>query len=246
MDFMKKVNKLTEKVGVFAVDTYKNVTKKSTDLVQEAKIKLIINERAEEIDGIYKEIGKNVYRLFKRGENVEDFIANCKMIESLETEKSELQDTLLSLKNLKKCDNCNASMDKDTAFCPSCGYGMQAEEKPKAKKEKKEAKVEEKEETKTEEKKEAKKAKKEVEQSKMVKIPIKKPAAKTEEKVEVKIEEVEKKPVVKKATTKKEVKTEKKPAVKKATAKKEMETEKKQAVKKTTKKTTEATKKESK
>ncbi len=206
MDFMKKVNQLTEKVGEFAVGTYKTVSKKSTDLVQEAKLKLIINERINEINGIYEEIGKNVYRLFKRGEDVEDFTSNCKMIEALEVEKEELQNTLLEIKNLKKCENCNTAMDIDTTFCPSCGYkvDIKKETKKKSKKESEEVKVEIeiKDEVKEVKKVAKKEPKKEVktETPKMVKVEIKKPATKTTSKPAT----AKKATTTKKATTKKE------------------------------------------
>lgn len=197
MDFMKKVNELTEKVGEFAVDTYKTVSKKSNNLVQETKVKLIINEREDEIEGLYKEIGKNVYRLFQKGENVEDFTATCKMIQTLEEEKIELQDTILELKDLRRCNNCNDSVPKDTQFCPSCGYGS---EENKAKK------------TKVPKKKSATEKEEDKKEPKMVKVEIKKPAKKPVKKEENKEEVKKDKP--KKTVEKKVTKTSNKKAEK--------------------------------
>lgn len=211
MDFMKKVNEVTGKVGEIAVGTYKTVAQKSNTLVQETKTKLVINEKTDEIEGIYKEMGQTIYRSYKRGEDVGDLAANCKMLEKLEKETKELQDSILEIKNQRRCDNCNAVVPNETSYCPSCGYGVEDEkEKTKAKAEKK-PKAEKKVETTSEVKNEEKKPK-------VAKIPIKKPEVKKEEVKKVEPKKAEAKKVeAKKAESKKVAK---KVEPKKAEAKK--------------------------
>ncbi|MEG2275560.1 MAG: zinc ribbon domain-containing protein [Clostridia bacterium] len=218
MDFMKKVNQLTEKVGEFAVDTYKTVAEKSNNLVKETKTKLVVNERIDEIDGIYKEIGKKVYRLFKNGENVEDFEANCKMIARLEEEKEELENSILGIKNQKRCENCNEIIDSEATFCSACGYV--AEIKAKKTEKEKTTKVEVKtvkKPAKVNENKEPKMVKVPIIPSKVADAPkVKKDTVKDKEKVAAK------KVIPAKAVKKPEVKVVKKVA--KKTVKKEVDT----------------------
>ena len=212
MDLIKKVNELSEKVGVLAVDTYKNVSKKSSDLVQETKLKLAISDKKEEIENTYRDMGETLYRLAKQGEKLEGFEEDIKLVSALEEEIKDYEKEILNLKNEVKCDNCNENIDKDSKHCPSCGY---ENEKVKTKTATKTVKKEEK-----------------TNEPKMVKVEIKKPKVektkvtplKTEEakvatkKVEKpKAKKVEVKEVKPKATAKKAEVKEAKP---KATAKK--------------------------
>ena len=61
MEFMKKVEEISKKVGDTASNTYNTVADKSGKLIEETKLKISISEKHTDIDEIYEEIGKAVY-----------------------------------------------------------------------------------------------------------------------------------------------------------------------------------------
>lgn len=121
MEFMKKVNEISKKVGETAQETYKTVATKSGKFFEETKLKLSVGDKEEAIDKLYKDMGKKVYQLHKSGEAVEDFEITCKEIDGINEEINEIQDKLLLSKELRKCDNCGEIINIDCSYCSSCG-----------------------------------------------------------------------------------------------------------------------------
>ena len=145
MEFMKKVEELSKKVGDTASSTYNTVADKSGKLIEETKLKIAISDKETDIDEIYEEIGKAVYNAYKAGEDVgKEFTKQGKKIDKLNEEIEEMNKKILYNKNLRKCESCGEKIALDSKFCTNCG------EKQKAVKIKEEKKVIKKEEVEVE------------------------------------------------------------------------------------------------
>lgn len=140
MEFMKKIEEISKKVGNAATDTYNTVADKSGKLIEEGKLKKSICDKEEEIEEIYMTIGKTVYDSYLNGEDVgKVFSKEAKKVDKLIAEIEDMNNKVLYNKGLRKCSNCNDTIDLKSTFCQSCGV----KQKPiKLKEEKKEEKVE--------------------------------------------------------------------------------------------------------
>jgi hypothetical protein len=145
MEFMKKVEEISKKVGDTASSTYNTVADKSGKLIEETKLKISISDKETDIDEIYEEIGKAVYNSYKSGEDVgKEFTKQAKKIDKLNEEINEMNKKILFNKNLRTCESCGEVISVDSKFCTNCG------EKQKAVKIKEEKKVIKKEEVEVE------------------------------------------------------------------------------------------------
>lgn len=143
MEFMKKVTEISKKVGDAATDTYNTVAEKSGKMIEDAKLKMAINNKEEEITEIFADIGDTVYQMYKKGEDVgKVFTKESKKIDKLYEEIQEMNVKILYNKNLRICEKCGKTISTDSVFCSGCG----TKQKPvKIKKEQKEKKEEPKE-----------------------------------------------------------------------------------------------------
>lgn len=122
MDFMKKINDLTQKVGETATETYKNVADKSGKIIEEAKSKNEISDKQDVIEESFKAIGKTVYESYLSGEDVgKVFTKECKKIEKATKDIEDLNTKILYNKNLRKCDNCGEVIALNSEYCQNCG-----------------------------------------------------------------------------------------------------------------------------
>lgn len=145
MEFMKKVEEISKKVGDTATTTYNTVADKSGKLIEETKLKIAISDKETDIDEIYEEIGKVVYNAYKAGEDVgKEFAKQGKKIDKLNEEIKEMNKKILFNKNLRVCESCGETIPLLSKFCTNCG------EKQKAVKFKEEKKVIKKEEVEVE------------------------------------------------------------------------------------------------
>lgn len=136
MEFMKKINQISKVVGKTATDTYNTVADKSGKAIEDAKLKFSIAEKEDEIEEIYKEMGKAVYDSYKSGEDVgKAFTKESKSIDKKIKEIDEMNKKILYNKSLRVCDNCKDVISLDSTFCPNCGSKQKA---VKIKEEKKE------------------------------------------------------------------------------------------------------------
>ena len=122
MEFMKKVEEISKKVGDTASNTYNTVADKSGKLIEETKLKISISDKETDIDEIYEEIGKAIYTTYKSGEDVgKDFTKQCKKIDKLNDEINEMNKKILFNKNLSKCENYGETIPLESKFCTNCG-----------------------------------------------------------------------------------------------------------------------------
>jgi hypothetical protein len=141
MEFMKKINEISKAVGKTASDTYNTVADKSGKAIEDAKLKIAISEKEEEINEIYIKMGKTVYEEFKAGEDVgKVFTKESKLIDKKSLEIDEMNKKILYNKSLRECSECKEIIGVECAFCPTCGSKQKT---IKFKTEKKEEKKEE-------------------------------------------------------------------------------------------------------
>lgn len=145
MEFMKKVEEISKKVGDTATNTYNSVADKSGKLIEETKLKIAISDKEADIDEVYEEMGKAVYDLYKGGEDVgKEFTKLSKKIDKLNDEIKDMNTKILYNKSLRTCATCGEVIALNSKFCTNCG------EKQKAVKIKEEKKVTKKEEVEVE------------------------------------------------------------------------------------------------
>lgn len=140
MEFMKKINEISKAVSKTATDTYNTVADKSGKAIEDAKLKISISEKEEEINEIYVKMGKAVFEEFKKGEDVgKAFTKESKLVEKKLAEIDEMNKKILYNKSLRICAECKEVINSECTYCPNCG----SKQKPiKFKNEKKEEKKE--------------------------------------------------------------------------------------------------------
>jgi len=122
MEFMKKVEEFGKKVGDTATSAYNTVADKSGKLIEDTKLKASISDKETDIDEIYEEMGKAIYNSYKSGEEVsKEFAKQCKKIDKLNDEISEINKKILFNKGLRTCEKCGEVISVDASFCTNCG-----------------------------------------------------------------------------------------------------------------------------
>lgn len=111
-----------------------SAAKKSGELMEVTKINMNISSEEEKIKKLYVKIGKAVYEKFSSGDDVEsELVEDCKVISEHEDNIKDYRQKILDIKNIKKCEECGAELEKDVMFCPKCGAKQeqqQVSEKP--------------------------------------------------------------------------------------------------------------------
>lgn len=127
MEFMKKINQISKVVGKTATETYNTVADKSGKAIEDAKLKLAIAEKEDEIEAIYKEMGKTVYDSYKAGEDVgKAFTKDSKSIDKKLFEIEDMNKKILFNKSLRVCDKCKEVISLESTYCPTCGAKQKA------------------------------------------------------------------------------------------------------------------------
>ena len=122
MDFKDKVKGVWEKTQDVAGNAYKTVAEKSNKMVEEAKLKIKVNDTEAEIVATLQDIGIKIYEKYKSGEAVEkELVKDCKAIEKMYKEIEKMDTKSLYLKDLRVCDACHETIGIENKFCPNCG-----------------------------------------------------------------------------------------------------------------------------
>lgn len=139
MEFMKKITEISKKFGDAASDTYNTVADKSGKFIEDTKTKIAISDKEEEIETIYMNMGKTVYEMYQKGEDVgKVFSKESKKIDKLNSDIKDMNTKILLNKGLRKCSNCEEVISKESVFCEFCG---EKQKTIKVKKENKEENV---------------------------------------------------------------------------------------------------------
>ena len=122
MEFMEKITEISKAVGKTATDTYNTVADKSGKAIEDAKLRLAISDKENEIEQIYVEMGKTVFEAYKKGEDVgKAFSKESKAIEKKLKEIDEMNKKILFNKDLRICDECQEVIKVSNTYCPNCG-----------------------------------------------------------------------------------------------------------------------------
>ena len=116
-------------LNFFKNDLPKKVTKtckaageKSTQLIEEAKLRLNIANLNDKISEKLAKIGATVYEDYKAGNSTyADLEELCKSIEEDEISINDMKSKILTMKKQKQCEVCQTSLYLDDKYCSKCG-----------------------------------------------------------------------------------------------------------------------------
>lgn len=122
MDLNKKLNFWGKNVSKTVTKTYKVATEKSSNLIEEAKLRMQIASENDKISEKLEKIGGLVYEDFKAGNSAyADFEDLCKEIENSEIAVCNMKTKILEMKKMKLCHVCGTSLSVEDRYCSKCG-----------------------------------------------------------------------------------------------------------------------------
>ncbi|MBR2743333.1 MAG: zinc ribbon domain-containing protein [Clostridia bacterium] len=109
-----------------ARSTTTTVTKKTGEIVEATKLKVAIADVENEVDSLYTEIGRLVYKAFsENGEPSETINEKCAVISEKLKDIELLKIKLAGVKDSVMCGECGAGNAPGSQFCSSCGAKLQ-------------------------------------------------------------------------------------------------------------------------
>lgn len=119
MDFLDKLNNVITSTG-------QDVAKKARDLADITSLNSQIKACNDNIDRLYREIGKQYFNDYKDKESDDLYFEKIQLIQSDLDRISELSDEVARIKGNVKCKSCNTYVDSKAVFCPSCGEKLES------------------------------------------------------------------------------------------------------------------------
>ena len=117
-----KLNHFGKNVSKTVTKTYKAATKKSGELIEEAKLRMQIASENDKISEKLEEIGAIVYEDYKSCESTYTAFEDlCKEIEESELAVSTMNAKILEMKKLKQCPICENVVAGNDKYCSKCG-----------------------------------------------------------------------------------------------------------------------------
>ena len=105
-----------------ATDLLSAAGRKTEELVGVSKLRFQALQISSQLSKAFERLGMIVYEQKVSGLADNDIIEACiKEITVLKSSLEELNDKVYASKNSVKCTNCNASVAKESSFCPKCG-----------------------------------------------------------------------------------------------------------------------------
>ena len=123
-EIIEKVKTSAKAVGDLTIAKANDVSKKASSVYEKGKINLKIFNIQNEIDLLYKSIGRELYEAHLDADaETPDFEELFIAVDEKQQEIQELRAQQDVLRNSKKCPNpdCGKSCSKDDAYCPACG-----------------------------------------------------------------------------------------------------------------------------
>ena len=104
----------------------RGVTKTSGELLKSTKLSLALASEEDKLKQIYVEIGKKVHEIYQYGGSLGKFFDE-KYLEIQQTETSilNMKNQMETIKGIKTCPKCGASIDRGAGFCPKCGAQLE-------------------------------------------------------------------------------------------------------------------------
>lgn len=108
-----------DKLSESLVTAGRDISQKTKDLSETAKLKLDIKSKEDFLEKQYAELGRLFYNEHKDDATLpyEQFSEIAETITSI----AELKSSLMDIKGAKLCPKCGAQMPEDAGFCSKCG-----------------------------------------------------------------------------------------------------------------------------
>lgn len=129
MGLKDSMDKITNTIGESTKSVAKTLesganklAKKSGVLVEISKLNINMASEEEKARNLYEQLGRAIFEDYTKGHTVDEaMIGDCNDILEIEKNIKELQHKINTLKNIKKCPNCDTEMKLSTIYCPKCG-----------------------------------------------------------------------------------------------------------------------------
>ena len=115
-----------EKVGGTLAAKGRDVADKAKEMAEVNRLNGQIHSQTNTAEKIYAEIGKMVCEHRKNWGQV-DVTEQLERLDSIQAEIARLQEEILRVKGIRKCENCGAAIDMRLSYCPECGVTIAAE-----------------------------------------------------------------------------------------------------------------------
>jgi rubrerythrin len=112
---MEFFSKLGETISVAGRD----VSQKAKDLTETTRMSMDIKAKEDYICKQYASMGEKYYEMHQ--DDDEPLFEEIALIREARAEVARMKDQLAEKKGMKRCPVCQASMDQDAQYCPSCG-----------------------------------------------------------------------------------------------------------------------------
>lgn len=98
----------------------KDVADKAKEVAEVGRLNGQINGQKNAIEKLYLEIGKMIYANREDWSSA-DLTGQLEQLDFAQAEVARLQQEILRVKGLRRCESCGAEVDVTMAFCPKCG-----------------------------------------------------------------------------------------------------------------------------
>jgi rubrerythrin len=112
-----------DKLGETLVSAGKDVSQKAKDLSGSAKLTMDIRAKEDQLEGLYKELGKKYYEAHSE-ESDEQIVQIKELLAVIEDMKKER----LDLKGAMVCPRCGKEISAGDSYCKACGMKLEDEE----------------------------------------------------------------------------------------------------------------------
>lgn len=102
--------------------TANKVFKKTGEMYDYTKLSLSVSGIKNDIDELYKQIGKAIYTHYTDDDfSIDDISSLCEAVTLKKDELEAASEKLAELKNATICKECGASVNNESTFCAKCG-----------------------------------------------------------------------------------------------------------------------------
>lgn len=116
-----------EKVSETLAAKGRDVADRAKEMAEVNRLNMQISSQKNMAEKIYTEIGKMVFENRENWKDI-DVSGQLEQLDSIQTQITWLQEEVLRVKGVRRCENCGSEIDKDVAFCPKCGSVVEVTE----------------------------------------------------------------------------------------------------------------------
>lgn len=124
-----------EKMGETLAAKGRDVADKAKEAAEVNHLKGQVNSQKNLAEKIYVDIGKTIYEHREDWSSV-NVSPQMEQLDSIQAEIGRLQEKIMRVKGIRRCEACGAEIAKNASSCPKCGSAVTvAEEEVEAEKE---------------------------------------------------------------------------------------------------------------